>query len=330
MPAILKVVSPVGLGPVFDRDLHVVAGGVRDESEFLFAQCKNAARKTETGTIFDYHVGPVPVCRDAYMQVVGLPVRNSRFLGYETMIRQGINALPLYEPRPKMSGSMQELCRTYIHAYVMVHADKSPTKPILLLTKQSIVDVFNSYREWFQNVRCVEKSTFKKLWYQQLKEPVADPITGDMYEILVRRRRAVGFKTCDVCSSLRFAIMMALVKKARDEAKKKYLAHIRKVKACREGLNKARVECNGITIVGCSVDGADQGKFGTPTTKSTAKVLGGLHRIKNKITGVEFFSGHRKLLIFRTLPNITTGANLTLTIFSRSVRGSVGWSRAAR
>ena len=130
----MKVVSPFGLGPVFDRGLHVVAGKVRDESEFLFEQCKNAVKETETGTIFDYHFGPVPVCRDAYMQLVGLPVLNTRFLGYETMIRQGIKALPLYELRPQMSGSKQELCRTYIHAYVMVHAEKSPSKPTVLLS----------------------------------------------------------------------------------------------------------------------------------------------------------------------------------------------------
>ena len=45
-------------------------------------------------------------------------------------------------------------------------------------------------------------------------------------------------------------------------------------------------------------------------------VVAGLYRIKNKITGVEFFSD-RKILLFRTLPDITTGANLTLTIMTR-------------
>ena len=85
----------------------------------------------------------------------------------------------------------------------------------------------------------------------------------------------------------------------------------------RAGLQQARVECNGKTIVGFSIDAADYGKFATPTTKSTAKLLGGMHRIKNKITGVEFFSEDRKLFLFRSLPDVTTGANLTLTILTR-------------
>ena len=157
------MVAPVGLGPVVHRPLHVVLGKVRDEAEFLFAQCKNAARVTETGTNFEYHLGPMPICRDAFMQILGLPLLNTRFLGYETMLRQGINALPLYEPHPKRSGSKQEMCKTYIHAYVMVHGEKSPSNQTVLLTKQAVVDVFNSYRAWFKNAGCVKKSTFKKL-----------------------------------------------------------------------------------------------------------------------------------------------------------------------
>ena len=89
--------------------------------------------------------------------------------------------------------------------------------------------------------------------------------------------------------------------------------------ACRAGLQQARVQCNGKTIVGFSIDAADYGKFQTPTTKSTAKLLGGMHRIKNKLTGCEFFSEDRKLFLFRSLPDLTTGANLTLTILTRYI-----------
>ena len=34
-------------------------------------------------------------------------------------------------------------------------------------------------------------------------------------------------------------------------------------------------------------------------------------------TGVEFFSGDRKLLLFRSLPDVVTGANYTLTLLTR-------------
>ena len=130
----------------------------------------------------------------------------------------------------------------------------------------------------------------------------------------------MGFKKCNKCSEKEFAVMMAKGKCVRQTARNDLRAHLQKVKANRAGLNAARMECNGTTVVGLSMDGADFGKFLTPTTKSTAKVLGGMKRIKNKITGVEFFSGGRPLYLFRTLPNITTGANLTLTILARWVR----------
>ena len=314
---LLYVVALFGHETEIDRACHDVAGNVRAESEFLFEQCKNASQQSELGTIFEYKLGSVSLCRDAFMQILGLPVLNARFLRYETLLRQGVNALPLYEPRPQMRGTKQEVCCQYIHAYVLVHAEKSPREPILLLSRTPLADVESSYREHLKNTNCVEKSTFRKLWYKQLKVPLADPVSGELFDILIRRRRAVGFKACDLCCSLRFSLMMASMKKLRDIAKEKYLLHIRKVKANRVGLQRARVECDGIKVVGVSVDGADFGKFPTPTTKSKAKVLGGMHRIKNKLTGVEFFSGERKIVIFRSLPNVSTGANLTLTIFVR-------------
>ena len=187
------------------------------------------------------------------------------------------------------------------------------------MEKQYLKDVLAEYRDYFNNNFCVSSKTFKKLWYQQIKVPVVDPDTGNLHTIMMRKRRALGFKKCNKCSELEFAVMMAKTKSQRQEARNKLHAHLHKIRRNRVGLQQARVECNGITIVGCSIDGADFGKYQTPTTKSPAKILGKMQRIKNKITGVEFFSGARQLMLFRTLPNVTTGANLTLTIISRCV-----------
>ena len=117
----------------------------------------------------------------------------------------------------------------------------------------------------------------------------------------MRRRAKAGFKRCDECCALQFQVYSATGQVEKLEARDNYDKHLQSIKLDREGLNRIRALCNGRTIVGFSIDAADRNKFFTP-----------------KITGVEFFSGHRKLLLFRSLPHLSTGANLTLTIIARA------------
>lgn len=67
--------------------------------------------------------------------------------------------------------------------------------------------------------------------------------------------------------------------------------------------------------VGWMQDAMDKNKCGLPTTESQAKCLGKMHRIKSKITGVQLFKDDG-LIFFRTLPDVPTGGNLTLTIIA--------------
>ena len=64
---------------------------------------------------------------------------------------------------------------------------------------------------------------------------------------------------------------------------------------------------------GFFIDAVDSQKFGIPTTASQAKCLSGMRRIKQKLTGVQLVNNDG-LLLFRTLPDVKTGGNLTLTI----------------
>ena len=57
----------------------------------------------------------------------------------------------------------------------------------------------------------------------------------------------------------------------------------------------------------------DKNKCGLPTTESQAKCLAKMQRIKSKLTGVQLFKDD-SLVFFRTLPDVPTGGNLTLTI----------------
>ena len=65
--------------------------------------------------------------------------------------------------------------------------------------------------------------------------------------------------------------------------------------------------------MGWMQDAMDKNKLGLPTTVSQAKCLGKMYRIKSKLTGCQLFKDN-KLVLFRTLPDVPTGGNLTMTI----------------
>ena len=65
--------------------------------------------------------------------------------------------------------------------------------------------------------------------------------------------------------------------------------------------------------VGFMIDVVDSNKFGIPTTEHTPKALAKLWRVKQKLTGVQFF-GDDSVVLYRTLPDVPLGGNLTLTI----------------
>ena len=76
-----------------------------------------------------------------------------------------------------------------------------------------------------------------------------------------------------------------------------------------------RLCCVDDRFVGLCIDAVDKNKFGIPTADNPAKCLKGIHRVKQKLTGVQFF-GTEKLLLYQTLPDVPTGGNLTLTILA--------------
>jgi len=91
--------------------------------------------------------------------------------------------------------------------------------------------------------------------------------------------------------------------------------HIKEVYADREELARIQRLCMvDPHHAGFFLDAADSQKCSIPTTKSTAKMMSQLWRIKQKLTCVQMFDTSQTLFMFRTLPNVPTGGNLTCTI----------------
>ena len=297
-----------------------VAGKLKDESTYLFNTVKGFAVKDNKGrTKFRYHVGAVHVCRTAFCVTLGLAPDSSHIKKFETLVRQGHDEYTAAHRDNNLNDKTKEsYVRSFLMTYMMVHSEKDPVKQMVLLEPTNLTELFEEYKSYFRGVNLCAYSTFRKLWYQQLRLPLPDPVSDVIYAVKMRRRAKAGFKRCDECCALQFQVYSATGQVEKLEARDNYDKHLQSIKLDREGLNRIRALCNGRTIVGFSIDAADRNKFFTPSVKCRAHLLSGMYTIKNKITGVEFFSGHRKLLLFRSLPHLSTGANLTLTIIARA------------
>ena len=109
--------------------------------------------------------------------------------------------------------------------------------------------------------------------------------------------------------------MMARTPEEKAAAQRKYAEHLQSVGLDRDESYRIQRLCrtSGGQSLGISMDAMDLNKTQLPVCHSQAKTLSKLYRIKQKLTGVEVY-GTPGLLLFRTLADVPTGANLTSTI----------------
>ena len=183
-------------------------GKLLDESAYIFDIVKGFAVNGPNGGVkFHYHLGPTSVCRAAFCVALGLSCDSSRVKKYETLIRQGADVFEVQVREGSGRGtSKQEFAQCFVMAFVMVNSEKSPTKKLVLLEPQSLPEVFGEYIKYFNNINVLAKTTFRKVWYATLKLPLPDPVTNVLYTIKPRKRAKCGFKRCDKCCTLQFAI----------------------------------------------------------------------------------------------------------------------------
>lgn len=143
---------------------------------------------------------------------------------------------------------------------------------------------------------------------------VVNPETSNRLTVKIRRNRAEGFSACGDCEQLKYSVRMSKDPDCKAGFVRMFNKHLGSQQENRAAVNGVKRKCKvDPRHVGVFVDAVDKNKFGIPTTESASKSLAGQQRIKQKITGVQFFS-NKELLLFRTLPDVPTGGNLTMTI----------------
>jgi len=203
--------------------------------------------------------------------------------------------------------------------YIFRHSQSSPSDTILYVDFCGVKELHTKYtKELQEGQQCMKLSSFTGVWTKILRTGVTDPETSIQYVVRVRKSRAKGFAKCNLCELLKLRIRATANRTKREARIRKLRRHISSVGDDREAL--ARIQRMCITRrnhCGFFIDAADSAKFAVPTTTSTAKLLSQLWRVKQKLTCVQKFDHCKSLYIFRTLPQVPTGGNLTATILLR-------------
>ena len=165
------------------------------------------------------------------------------------------------------------------------------------------------------NLKALSKSYVYYLWRNVMNNGVVDPATATFHPTHVRVNSHRGFSKCNTCVLLSAEITRAKTVEEEECKIKELRLHHNQVREDREELARLVRLCkiDPTRHVGFMIDAVDSNKFGIPTTEHTPKALVKLWRVKQKLTGVQFF-GDDSVVLYRTLPDVPLGGNLTLTI----------------
>ena len=202
--------------------------------------------------------------------------------------------------------------------YVFKHSQCSPAELIRYVDFCGIRKLHKQYKAELEDGKGLKLTSFHKLWQKLLHDGVDDPETSVHYQVKVRKSRAKGFAKCNRCEYLKCKMRGTSSRTKRAAFYRLLKKHIGHINNDREELARIQRLCI-VAAVHCGfyIDAADSAKFQVPTTCTTGKMMSKLWRIRQKLTCVQLFNMQKTLYIFRTLPNVKSGGNLTATIIAR-------------
>ena len=300
----------------------MLSDGCAGETPWVFDQLLNfAVSSGHRKPKFKYRLPLVGrVCRAAWVLAAGYPnPRTSRILQNEARIRSGFRA----PKEPKNSRRLDLLNRTtymraFLRDYCLKHGQSSPTDTILYVTYCGLKSLYTKYLKEMRGFHPVSMSTFTKGWNYVLCRGVTDPETAVQYQVAILKSKAKGFSKCNMCQYYKMKITSTSDMKKQTAYKRKLMQHIDDIMDGREEIARVQRQCcTDPRHAGFYIDAADKNKFQIPTTKSVAKMMSKLWRVRQKLTAIQCFDLRKSLYFFRTLPDVPTGANLTATIIAR-------------
>ena len=265
----------------------------------------------------------IPICNQIWCKLHGLSVNDSRIKKVLASLRRGEQAWTGNKTeQQKKRGWRGSLCKAWIRRHIKKQADFDPTKLTASLDPDALEVRHMLYEtEWRRRVsgaraaEPIKRARFAELWTEVCKEGYTE--AGETYKVCIRPPRS-GF-TCTVCQTL-----MDQRKKATSSAVKEDITfqlnqHLQQAREARESYadNILRCELNS-NVASIAIDAADQSNHRCPKPAFTCRANSKIKKIIQQFVGVLDHSvGY---CVFRRLPYVQKGANLTLTLLMELVR----------
>ena len=297
----------------------------------MYAQCNEFAWSERQGKKpkFQYRLPLLGnVCRRFWVLAAGyLQYPNSRVAQAEACIRQGKHwPEKVVLDKRSQALNLSTYCIAFLKEYIFKNSQCSPSRNVFYVDFCGLKTLYTMYCKDSKGMRRVKFSTMCKLWTDVLCDGVTDPETSVHSRVVIRKTRAKGFQQCNKCCYFKCRLSGTTDVNKRATYQRRLQAHIAEIMDDREELARVQRLCmRSSKLCGFYIDAADSCKFRLPTTKNPAKQLAKLWRIKQKLTCVQMWDEAKSLHIFRTLPDVPTGGNLTATILMKMMTTDGWW-----
>ena len=259
------------------------------------------------------------VCRSCWVLTAGyVKPKNCRVARTEAAIRRGERGHP--GPRTDLQPRLNKssYARAMMTEFCIKHSQCSPADTIMYVDFCGVSKLFKLYAAELPRKKRLKFSSFKKIWRKLLRDGLYDPETAVHFTLRIRKTRARGFAKCNLCEYFKCKMRGTSSRTKRAGYQRGLQKHIDEINEDREELARIQRWCMRCrTHCGFYIDAADSAKFQIPTTATTGKMMSKLWRIRQKLTCVQMFTVQKELYMFRTLPDVPHGGNLTCTIISR-------------
>ena len=182
---------------------------------------------------------------------------------FEKMVRRGIKFLPKTDRTPhKLRGAGKvAMLQAFLRKYILTHSEKSPALQLLLVEPPCNREFYAAYKQFVAPAQQVTKKTFLNYWYEQMREQIVDPATGDTLSCKIRKCQANGFKACDECERLKLLVKLAETIQQKSITEGEQIVYHKSVKRDREAVDNLCIRCRTQrNCVGFVIDGADSHK----------------------------------------------------------------------
>ena len=233
--------------------------------------------------------------------------------------------------RPPIAGGKQAMAKQWFHKYVERNGDFDPTRNRVFISKRPLTAMFDVYRTDC-NLPAHEMlktaGTFGRVIKQELGKPWCGKFKGQdvecaIYEQCASHSHARGFKKCGTCTDLDAEIRAAKTPAEREAKRREKDRHLEQQyaaravyaatkSAMRTTYGKADLipQPKPWMVLSLIIDGADQAKHHLPWFNRWPGNLDSKNVLKQKLTGV-YVHGLGRLFLYKTLPWLKTGGNLT-------------------